>query len=75
MIRMTQRAMRMTPATTPTTMPAISPAESPPSAVKMYVMEVTFLHLTSLFTFNLLNSELVHGGSLSIGNGDVVDGV
>ena len=72
MIRMTQIAMRMTPATTPTTMPAISPSESPPSVVKMLI-DVNFDNV--IFTFNLLNSELVHGGSLRIGNGDVVDGV
>ena len=74
MIRMTQIAMRMTPATTPTTMPAISPSESPPSVVKLLMLiDVNFDNV--IFTFNLLNSELVHGGSLSIGNGDVVDGV
>lgn len=40
MIRMTQIAMRMTPATTPTTMPAISPPESPPSAIRMSGIEL-----------------------------------
>ena len=73
MIRMTQIAMRMTPATTPTTMPAISPSESPPSVVKMSMIDNNFDNV--IFTFNLLNSELVHGASLFIGNGDIVEGV